>query len=580
MWTEDRSLTIVFNGEVYNFKEIRPELEILGYRFLSGTDTEVVLNAIHCWGIEKALGKFLGMFAFAIWDARTRSLTLARDRVGVKPLYYHKSPKRLLFGSEIKALHAHPEFSRELCTDGLGQFFCFGYAVGEKTVYRDTYKLPAGHFMSFDAKGDSTLTRYWSIDNIERGSFRGTENDAVDRLTELCDSAFSYRLVSDVPVGVFLSGGIDSTFLATFLKKRLNADLEHITIGFDNPAFDESEKAAQVAKDLDLRHTINGIDADKAQSALPNFVDIWDEPFGDTSGIPTSILCKLARDSVKVALSADGGDELFCGYDSYPNYDKLRNWLNRFPFPLRKAAASTINALPYRALISAGLSLQNSPSWNPQWSSRLEKSLRIMSVRDAAELTQVMNEKGWETNSVGTLLNAVDPDVLTGTVFKRTPRANGRNAFFDHMMRTDFQAFLADDIMTKVDRASMAVSLECRDPLLDHRLVEFAFSLPLEYIYKDGEHKRLMKRILAPWISQSVLQAPKRGFSIPLYDWLRGPWKELAYQHLSVQSVRRVGILNEQAVTAELDAFYRYRGGRAEKVMLMLLFQLWAERWL
>ncbi len=580
MWTSDRSMAIVYNGEVYNFREIRKELEVQGYHFGGTSDTEVVLNAIHCWGLEKALQRFIGMFAFAVWDTRDHTIFLVRDRIGVKPLYYQKTTQRLLFGSELKALYIHPSFQKQLATDGLGQFFCFGYTLGETTVYQDTYKIPAGHYLCVSEKGETSLTRYWSINDVNRGSFDGTYNEAIEKLTSLCDSAFDYRLVSDVPVGVFLSGGVDSTFLAAFLKKRLGADLDHITIGFTDSAYDEAPKASQVARDLDLKHTIKTINANEAQDALLGFVDIWDEPFGDTSGIPTSILCRLARQQVKVALSADGGDELFCGYDSYQAYDNRYRHLQRFPLSFRRIATAVLRHLPYRALISNGIFLRSSTRWKPQTLARFEKTMDIMDIKGSKDLIRVMNEKGWTAGSVGNLLNTDNSDVVSDTVFGISVEGKGKGALIDHMMRTDLAAFLGEDILTKVDRASMAVSLECRDPFLDHRLVEFAYTLPLNYLYNDGEHKRILKDVLRPMISPSVLSAPKRGFSIPLYDWIRGPWKPLVNEYLSPDKICRIGVLNESVVKQELENFYRYRGGRAEKIMLMLNFQMWAERWL
>jgi asparagine synthase (glutamine-hydrolysing) len=580
MWTEDKTMAIVYNGEIYNYREIRPDLEARGYRFKGGSDTEVLVNAIHCWGLEGALKRCVGMFAFALWDTRDRSLSLVRDRVGVKPLYYQKTPERLLFGSELKALFAHPSFTRELLPRGLGQFFSFGYTLSETTVFRDTFKLPAGHYLRVAEDGQTSLTRYWSLDGVERGSFAGSFEEAGEQLSELCDSAFAYRLVSDVPVGVFLSGGIDSTFLAAFLKRRLGTDLEYITLGFTDPVYNEAPKAAQVARDLGLRHTIKTIDAREAQDALFRFVEIWDEPFGDTSGIPTSMLCKLARQHVKVALSADGGDELFCGYESYPAYAARYRRLMRVPLPLRVAAASAMRAIPYRPILSAWVSRRRGTRWNPQTAARYEKTSELLEVGGPADLTRVMNEKGWSTRSVAGILNCDPGDIVSETGFARGPATAGGDRLVDHMMRTDLSAFLGEDILTKVDRASMAVSLECRDPLLDHRLVEFAFSLPLEYLYHRGVHKRVVKDVIRPWIAPAVLSAPKRGFSIPLYDWMRGPWKTLVNDHLSSEGIRRVGVLNERVVRKELDAFYKYGGGRAEKVMLLLNFQMWAERWL
>jgi len=580
MWTADHALAIVFNGEVYNYREIRVDLEELGYHFVGKSDTEVVINAIHCWGIDLALQRFIGMFAFALWDGKNKSLLLARDRLGVKPLFYQKTSKNLLFGSELKALYAHPKFDKNLSSKGLGQFFCAGYTFGETTVFNNTYKLPAGHYLKIKNNGDSTIERYWSIDKIKRGSYSGSYEEAQEQLISLCDSAFSYRLVSDVPVGVFLSGGIDSTYLSVFLKKRLGTNLNHLTIGFENQAFDETPKASEVAKDLDLNHTIKTIDADEARKALLDFVEIWDEPFGDTSGIPTSILCKFASEKLKVVLSADGGDELFCGYDSYQSYKSRFRILQNFPLSLRVLVSNILKQLPYKFFISKVLSMRDLTRWNPQTIARFEKVLDLLKVNKLYDLSRVMNEKGWNLSNVGKLINSDSQNIYSGTALNENPRGEGDDDLIDHLMRTDLAAFLGEDILTKVDRASMAASLECRDPFLDHRLVEFAFSLPIEYLYKDGSHKRILKQIIQPWISKSVLESPKRGFSIPLYEWLKGPWKPLVYEYLAPEKILHTGVLEPTEVKKELDSFYKYNGGRAEKIMLMLNFQMWAERWL
>ncbi len=580
MWANDNSMAIVFNGEVYNHREIRLDLEALGYQFTSESDTEVVINSIHCWGIDIALERFIGMFAFAVWDTRDNSLLLVRDRLGVKPLYYQKTEKNLIFGSEPKALYTHPDFQKVFSDKGLGQFFCTGYTLGETTVFRKMNKLLAGHYLKVSQDGNSISKCYWNLNNIERGSFKGTYEQAQNKLIELCDSSFKYRMVSDVPVGVFLSGGIDSTFLSVFLKKRIAVNPEHITIGFDDPVYNEIPKASRVANDLNLKHITKTINASEAQQELFEFVNTWDEPFGDTSGIPTSILCKLSRKQVKVALSADGGDEMFCGYESYKSYEARFRLLKKFPLIVRKAVSNILGFLPYKIIISMVLSLRKGSQWNPQTIARYEKTLDILKINDIRDLTCIMNEKGWTKNTIGKLLNIGDVDIFKNTPIGASFKESGKDDLVDHLMRTDLSSFLGEDILTKVDRASMAASLECRDPFLDHRLVEFAFSLPMDYLYKDGVHKRILKKVLEPFVNSSILNSPKRGFSIPLYDWLRGPWKPLVYEYLSSEKIRDVGILNEIEVKKELDNFYKFNGGRAEKIMLMLNFQMWAERWL
>ena len=582
IWTADRSMAIVFNGEVYNYRELRKQLQSLDYRFASDTDTEVVLNAIHCWGIEEALGKFIGMFAFAVWNARERCLLLARDRAGIKPLFYSRTRQSLLFGSELKALYAHPGYRKRLDKHGLGQHFVLGYTLDGATVLADTFRVPAAHYLRAGADGSFSLHRYWSLDGIERGSFAGSFDEAVEEMERLAESAFGYRLVSDVPVGVFLSGGIDSTFLAAILKKRLGADLLHITIGFRDSRYDEAPMAAQIASELGLRHEVRYLDAPDAVSALRRFAEIYDEPFGDTSGMPTALLSAVAREHVKVALSADGGDEQFCGYESYPDYANRYRQVSRIPLALRRAAAGALAALPYEGWLSAHVARQGAGRRNPRLISSVEKAFEIMRAATPSDILRIMNEKGWPERKVGALLGTALPGLFAGGAFSaRLTGADtaGRAALMDAMMRADYQGFLRDDILTKVDRASMAVSLECRDPFLDHRLAEFAFSLPVEYSYANGEHKRILKHILRRWISEPVLRAPKRGFVVPLYEWMRGAWQPLVREYLSRERVSAVGVLDGKVVASEVDRFYRYHGVGAERLLLLLNFQMWAERW-
>lgn len=582
IWTADRSMAIVFNGEIYNYRGLRTQLQALGYHFVSETDTEVALNAIHCWGIEAALHRFIGMFAFAVWNARDRCLLLARDRTGIKPLFYAKTRDSLIFGSELKALYAHPDYMKRLDPRGLGQFFVLGYTMGDATVLTDTFRVPAGHFVTVAEKGTASRHCYWRLDDIQRGTFTGSFIDAAEELERLAESAFAYRLVSDVPVGVFLSGGIDSTFLAAILKKRIGADLLHITIGFRDVRYDEAPMAVRVAEELGLRHEVRYMDAPDAIHALRRFADIYDEPFGDSSGMPTALLSAVARAQVKVALSADGGDELFCGYESYPAYADRYRQMSLIPLALRRAASQVFSILPYEWLLSMYVARQGVSRNNPRLISTVEKALEILRAGDTSALLRIMNEKGWSERKVGELLRSNLSDLFADSVL--ASRLIGTNSadsaqMMDAMMRADYQSFLRDDILTKVDRASMAVSLECRDPFLDHRLAEFAFSLPVEYQYSNGEHKRILKHILRRWISEPVLASPKRGFVVPLYEWMRGPWRPLVQEYLSRERVRAVGVLDDTVVASEVDRFYRYQGIGAEKLLLLLNFQMWAERW-
>lgn len=577
MWSNDGSLAIVFNGEVYNFQDLRHELIGKGYHFHSTTDTEVVVNAIHCWGMDRALPRFTGMFALAVWDQRTRKLFLARDRLGIKPLFYFLTGERLLFGSEVKALICHPEFPRELNYAALGQYFITGDFLSNYSVFDRTLRVPPGHYLTIDSQGTVSTHKYWGLEDIQRNSFKGTFQEAAERLEDILEQAFRYRLIADVPVGVFLSGGIDSSLLAAILKHRVKADLMHITIGFNEAAYNEAPKAQQVAKELGVKHLVHYVEVEEARNTLSQFCEIYDEPFGDTSGIPTYILSRLARQHVKVALSADGGDEQFCGYESYGFYPKNYLRLQKVPWILRYLLSQAmISLVPYRRLLS--FRGNKEVQLLPQSIARYEKLAEFLKVRTLGELLRLMFEKAWNINDIDEFLPVVPGALFAESGFGNFSR-EGREEICDAMMRTDYRIFLSDDILVKVDRASMHTSLECRDPFLDHHIAEFAFSLPVEFLFGQGEHKRILKFILRKYLSEPIVAAPKRGFSIPLYYWLKGVWKPAVLEYLAPQRVKAVGVLDPGKVGREVDLFYRYNGCRAEKIWMMLNFQMWAERW-
>lgn len=580
MWSNDGTLCIVYNGEIYNYREIQTELVSLGYQFSSATDTEVVVNAVEYWGMEKALSKFVGMFAFAIWDAKGNILYLCRDRAGVKPLYYYLTERTLVFGSEMKALLKHPAFRKDLDPTALGHYFVAGYFLDSATVFRNTFRLSPGHYLSVTAEGTPQLHKYWGLEAIERNSFHGTFEEAVEQSELLLESAFAYRLVSDVPVGLFLSGGIDSSLTSAILKKRIHADILNITIGFHEKNYNEAPQAKSVAKELGVRHLVHHITEKEAQDALSKFCDVYDEPFGDTSGIPTYILSKLARQHVKVALSADGGDEQFGGYESYTSYPRNYGLLRRLPQQVRSLVASCLNnVLRYQGLARWGTRADTEESYFPQSAARYDKMVRLLKINNRQDLIRLMNEKAWSQDTVGDFLSINGKDLFNNTVLSDAHLDQYQNGLVDAMMRTDYSSFLRDDILVKVDRASMHVSLECRDPFLDHRIAEFAYSLPTEYLLHKGDHKRILKQISRNWLSESILSAPKRGFMIPLYYWLRGTWKPIVHEYLSTEKVRAVGFLDEKKVQGEVKKFYDSEGQRAEKIWMMLNFQMWAEKW-
>lgn len=580
IWSQDNSLCIVFNGEVYNYLEIRADLKSRGYRFHSDTDTEVVVNSIHCYGIEHAIRKFIGMFAFAVWDSRSEKLTLCRDRAGIKPLYYYIDQERLLFGSELKALMAHPGFKKEIDITSLGQYFITGYFLDTHTVFANAYKLSPGCYMTVDQKGKKTTYRYWDIENFPRNGWQIDFKTTAERLESLLVDAFQYRLISDVPVGLFLSGGIDSSLVSALLKKHLKTDIINITIGFNEAPYDEAPKARRVSQQLGVQQIVHRIDVQEAQDTLLKLTEIYDEPFGDTSGIPTYILSKLARQHVKVALSADGGDEQFCGYESYRSYSAQFDSISRIPLLIRKVISNILKRyLPYNRLISNYLSLSGGMKLRPQLIARYEKMLTLMKIENLSDLLRLMNEKAWHLDTVQSIIPATDIGIFDQTELARGLRQVDRDDLIDRMMRNDYKMFLRDDILTKVDRASMAVSLECRDPMLDHRIAEMAFQMPLDFLFHKGVHKHILKHILKRYVSDDIIRSPKRGFMIPLYYWLKNVWKPIVMEHLSQTAVKAVGVLNPRQVEAEVKRFYRYEGYSAEKIWMMLNFQMWAQKW-
>jgi asparagine synthase (glutamine-hydrolysing) len=520
------------------------------------------------------------MFAFAVWDSKEKILFLCRDRTGIKPLYYYITNEALLFGSEMKSLLAHPHFKRDLNPVGLGQFFITGNFLDNYTVFKNTFKLYPGHYLTINSSGTLKFHKYWGLDTIERNSFQGSFEEAAEQLEQLFESAFAYRLVSDVPVGLFLSGGIDSSLVSAVLKKKINTDILNITIGFHDKNYDETPNAKRVSEELGANHIVHYVDINEAQEALLKFPDIYDEPFGDTSGIPTYILSKLAREHVKVALSADGGDEQFCGYESYASYLKNYSLLKKIPWVIRFIASKFLEiTIPYKRFLSWRLDRTNEALYFPQFIARYEKMLRLLKIRNIEELIRLMNEKAWSQEIISEFLPVVKEKLFQDTVLSDSYLHDYKDGIIDAMMRTDYSLFLRDDILAKVDRASMYTSLECRDPMLDHRIAEFAFSLPIDYLFGQGEHKRILKKILRKWISEPIISSPKRGFMIPLYYWLRGVWKPIVLEYLSRESVKSVGFLDEKKVEIEVNQFYKYNGCSAEKIWMMFNFQMWAEKW-
>jgi asparagine synthase (glutamine-hydrolysing) len=575
MVSEDGDLVMVFNGEIYNFAAIRSELETCGHRFRSSGDSEVVLTALRHWGIG-AVERFIGMFAIALWRESERRLWLIRDRLGVKPLHYAWDGKALWFGSELKALRAFRAWPPELDRSALGEFFQFGYISAPRSIYARVRKLLPGHWLELGASGEPVQHRYWSA--LEpRDPLTGSEQELEERLEVLLIDAFRQRLVADVPVGLFLSGGLDSSLVAAILSRHCSQPVHTFTIGFDDPGFDESRWSRQVARHLGTQHTENVLSASDMPAILSRWPELFDEPFGDPSGAPTYLVSRLARQSVKVALSADGGDELFSGYQHYGVMLARERALSRLPLAARDALARALRGLPPESL-ERGLDRCLPRAWRHAARrcvfERLRKLQHVLPGADPRSLYDI-GMSFWMPAELQRLL---------GLQVSARPMLNGYpHGFADYMSRCDLRHYLPDDILTKVDRATMAVGLEGREPLLDHRLVEFALQLPPGLRRGALGTKHLLRRVLYRHVPRALLDRPKRGFGIPLSRWLRGELAALLDSRLAPDRVRTAGILDPAMVRRAL-ANFREGGERrdrldTQKVWLLLAFEMWRERW-
>ncbi len=571
---DDAALTIVFNGEIYNYLELRRELEALGRVFRTATDTEVAVTALSQWG-EAALERFIGMFSIAVWNARERTLLLARDRLGVKPLYYVRLADRLLFASEPRAILAHGAYDPKVDTGALSSFLMAGYFPGEGTILSGVRKLPPGTWLKVRASGESQAGRYWSLDHIRRGDFSGSFDEAAEALRALFRNAFGYRLVSDVPVGMFLSGGVDSALVASVLKKDLDVNLLSFTIGFKERGFDEADKAAGLCGRLGSPHVARRVDEATAQAALEQFCHIYDEPFGDPSGIPTYLVSVLAREQVKVALSADGGDELFCGYTGHVRYPDLYQKLSAVPVPLRRGLAALVRSLPWKELLPGSRSRAGQVRVG-----RIDRFLQMLGVESPSDLLATYAARGFFSHEAAALLGTGQASLPEGFLDLAKHAASGQEGLASMLMAHDLRYWMPDDILIKVDRASMHVGLECRDPLIDHRIAEFAASLPLGYLHSQAGQKRILRHLLAQLDGESLARQPKRGFDIPLAAWLADAWRPFVEEHLSRERLLAVGALDPGPVRQVVERFQAGKGESAQRVWLLLAFQMWAGHWL
>ena len=576
MASDDGDLVMVFNGEIYNFAEIRSELEKCGHHFRSSGDSEVVLAALRHWGIA-AVERFIGMFAIALWRESERRLWLIRDRLGVKPLYYAWDGRVLWFGSELKALRAFHAWRAEVDRRALGEYFQFGYVSAPRSIYRQVCKLSPGHWLELGESGEPVTRGYWST--LEpREPLAGSESELEEQLEALFIDAFRYRMVADVPVGVFLSGGLDSSLVTAILARHSGRKVHTFAVGFTDPSFDESRWARQVADHLGTRHTEHILAPAEMAGILTRWADLFDEPFGDSSGVPTFMVSRIARESVKVALSADGGDELFSGYQHYGAMLARERMLARMPRPARNALSQALQLLPAPSLQRL---VDRFPAPAP-----LRHAARRAVVDRVERLRVILPEADPATlYDLGTSTwTPAESAQLLGEIVTPRPVLNGYpRSFADHMSCCDLRHYLPDDILTKVDRTTMAVGLEGREPLLDHRLVEFALRLPLSLRRGPLGTKHLLRRVLYRYVPRAILERPKQGFDTPMSRWLRGELSTLLDTYLAPERIRAAGVLDPKAVARALSNF-RDGGPKrdrldVQKVWLLLAFEMWREKW-
>jgi asparagine synthase (glutamine-hydrolysing) len=569
---------ISYNGEVYNAAELRPELEAAGRRFRGHCDTEVILEGAAVWGVETTIRRLIGMFAIALWDRNERVLYLIRDRLGIKPLYWADFGDRILFGSELKALRADTSWTPTLDRDSLAAYLRFAYVPAPHTIYRAVKKLPPGSVLTVRERGALEIASYWSLAEAARAGQSArldvSEQEAVAQFDALLRDAVGRRMVSDVPLGAFLSGGIDSSTVVALMQAQSPRPVRSFSIGFRERGFDEAPYAAEVARHLGTDHTELYISPDHALSVIPNLANIYDEPFADSSQIPTFLVSEMTRRHVTVALSGDGGDELFGGYTRYFHGRTLWRLLKALPQPARNLAAVGMHAVSPSAwdTLGAVMPLSLRPA---QFGAKMQKLARVLAGEpEPGSIYRHIVSRWADPENI--LVDGSEPD---GPLDDRCVNELVPD-FIERMQYLDTVTYLPDDILTKVDRASMAVSLEARVPLLDHRVVAFSWMLPRAMKAADGVGKRMLRRVLNRYVPRDLIERPKMGFAVPLKDWLRGPLRPWADALLDERRLVAEGIFHPEPITRRWREHLAGSHDWHDPLWAVLMFQAWKDRWL
>lgn len=556
---------IVYNGEVYNGPDLQKELSSKGYSFRGHSDTEVMLAAFEEWGLEESLRKFIGMFAFALWDKQEKKLFLVRDRLGIKPLYWGWQKGVLFFGSQIKSFYSHPAWTGTISKDALVSYFRFNYVPAPMSIYEDIEKLEPGHIVEISQDQSIQKKAYWSMeemykDGMER-PYQGSFDEARDELEELLKDAIGKRMLSDVPLGAFLSGGVDSSTVAALMQAQSSRPIKTFSIGFNEAQFNEAQHAKQVAEHLGTEHHELYVTPKETQAVIPNLSEYYDEPFADSSQIPTYLVSQMAREHVTVALSGDGGDEFFAGYNRYLLGASVWKKVRYMPAFLRNSASKGLSIIPHSIWkklegLEGGRAVSNLS----------HKAQKLGDILGAENLGSYYEEavSFWRLPEKLVVCGSESSKEFYPAI-QSTPT----------MQLADSTTYLPDDILTKVDRASMAVSLEARVPLIDHRVVEFAWRLPLEMKIHQGKGKHILREVLYKYVPKELIERPKMGFGVPIDQWLRSDLKEWMMDLLSEDSLKQSGLINPEPILKRRDEHLSGKNNWCYSLWGVLMFQDW-----
>ncbi len=584
MSTDCGRYTLVFNGEIYNYQELANQLEDSGHLFRGQSDTEVLITAIKEWGVMEAVKKLNGMFAFAVWDDKEQCLYLVRDRLGEKPLYYGWAGDNFVFASELKAMHACDGFSAEIDHEALTLFFQYKYIPYPYSIYKGIRKLPPGTLTSIkvSARGEMPVpVPYWSLHDVAEKSIETPEKideeNAISNFDELLGNTVEKRMVSDVPLGAFLSGGIDSSMIVSLMQSRSNLPVRTFTIGFQEADYDEAEYANEVAKHLGTSHTELYLTSQQAIDVIPILPQVYDEPFADCSQIPTFLVSQLAKQDVSVALSGDGGDELFAGYWRHFMAEKLWSGAQKLPKGARQILAASLTSLSptswdkIRAVLDMVLPehRRNFPVGD-----RMYKLSAILNSNNEAALYRYLVSEWQQGDSPVQAMQGYKGGGLDFADLE------GFKSLSEKMMYMDAMTYLPGDILTKVDRATMAVSLEARVPFLDPGVVEFAWKLPMNMKVRDGKGKWILRQLLARYLPQHLFNRPKMGFGVPIDSWLRGPLREWAEEMLNQSKIEQQGLLDARIIQQKWREHLSGKRNWQYQLWAVLMFQAWHAQWM